>query len=187
MWDPEGKALTPVLNDTVTFVDALEAKFPPVEDRSIHVSLAEAVQFTADRPLFVMVYTLFVGVKGPPSAPADSRSDTGVTRTSASARVSASIASTMPAPESLSNPDASMSSAELNIIVRMPAEVVATPCSISRAAMAARCGADADVPKKGSKPGVAVDTPSAPVTSGLGRTAPPVDEKLPGVMGVPSA
>ena len=64
------------------------------------------------------------------------------------------------------------------MIVRMPPGVVATPCSISNAAIAAVCGAEADVPKNGLNPGVAVDTPSAPVTSGFGRTVPPVDEKF---------
>jgi hypothetical protein len=54
------------------------------------------------------------------------------------------------------------------------------------AAIAAACGAAADVPKNGLKPGVAVITPSAAAISGFWRTSPPVEEKSPGVMGVPS-
>jgi hypothetical protein len=55
------------------------------------------------------------------------------------------------------------------------------------AAIAAACGAAADVPKNGAKPGTPVLTPSAAVTSGFWRTMPPVELKSPGVNGVPSA
>src|ERR1017187_10545703 len=54
------------------------------------------------------------------------------------------------------------------------------------AAMAAACGAAQLVPKKGAKPGGVVVTPSAAVKSGFSSTLPPVELKLPGVMGVPS-
>ena len=45
--------------------------------------------------------------------------------------------------------------------------------------MAAACGAAADVPQNGEKPGVAVDTHAAAARSGFCRTSPPVDEKVP--------
>ncbi len=54
------------------------------------------------------------------------------------------------------------------------------------AAIAAACGADAEVPKNGSKPGTEVLTPSAAVMSGFCRTNPPVEVRLPGVISVPS-
>ena len=54
-------------------------------------------------------------------------------------------------------------------------------------AIAAAWGAAALVPEEGEKPLTEVVTPSAAVMSGLLRTAPPVDEKFPGVIGVPSA
>src|ERR1019366_7979118 len=57
----------------------------------------------------------------------------------------------------------------------------------SSAAMAAACGAAAEVPKKGVNAARSVDTPSAAAISGFCRTAPPEAEKLPGVIGVPSA
>ena len=53
------------------------------------------------------------------------------------------------------------------------------------AAIAAACGAAADVPKNGAKSGTLVVTPSAAVMSGLRRSSPPVDVKLPGVFAVP--
>jgi hypothetical protein len=55
-----------------------------------------------------------------------------------------------------------------------------------KAAIAAACGAAAEVPKKGLKPAVAVETPSAAVRSGFSRSWPPVERKLPGVMALPS-
>src|SRR5262249_48286648 len=47
--------------------------------------------------------------------------------------------------------------------------------------------AAAEVPKNGENPFTEPTVPSAAVTSGLDRTAPPVWVKLPGVIGVPSA
>jgi len=58
----------------------------------------------------------------------------------------------------------------------------------NRAAIAAACGAAADVPKNGLRcdvRGSVVETPFAPVRSGFITRRPPVDEKFPGVMGVP--
>src|SRR5262245_7439010 len=58
------------------------------------------------------------------------------------------------------------------------------------AATDAADGAAAEVPKNGFKPelaGKVVCTPSAPVMSGLLRTVPPVEEKFPGVIALPSA
>src|SRR5512135_1814795 len=54
----------------------------------------------------------------------------------------------------------------------------------NNAAIAAACGAAAEVPKKVLKPGAAQLTPSAAVRSGFCASAPPVDEKFPGVIGV---
>ena len=51
--------------------------------------------------------------------------------------------------------------------------------------MAAAWGAAADVPQNGEKPGVEVVTQSAAAKSGFCTTSPPVDEKFPGVIGVP--
>src|SRR5262249_57880162 len=45
---------------------------------------------------------------------------------------------------------------------------------LSNAAMAAACGAEAEVPKNGANPGTLVATPSAAVTSGFLRTWPPL-------------
>ena len=43
------------------------------------------------------------------------------------------------------------------------------------------------MPENVEKPGVEVETPSAAVRSGFCNTRPPVEEKFPGVIGVPSA
>ena len=97
---------------------------------------------------------------------------------------------TMPAPESRSTPVASISSADPVMAVRSASCVtLAGPpaASSTKAAIAAACGAAAEVPWKSEKPGVEVETPSAAVRSGLFSTFPPVDEKFPGVIGVPSA
>src|SRR5947207_11097174 len=60
------------------------------------------------------------------------------------------------------------------------------------AAIAAACGAAAEVPKKcpgtgGMNPTPEVIMPSAAVMSGFCLTSPPLDEKLPGVIGELSA
>ncbi len=101
----------------------------------------------------------------------------------------AARASTMPAPESRSSPGASMSSAVPVRTSRTSSLVRPEPAprSSSSAAIAAACGAAAEVPQKVEKPGLAVATQSAAVRSGLARSSPPVAEKSPGVMGVPSA
>src|SRR6266705_1327642 len=59
--------------------------------------------------------------------------------------------------------------------------------ALTRAAMAATCGAAADVPKNGRNPGVLALTPSAAVTSGFCRVVPPLvpNRRFPGVMAVP--
>src|SRR5262245_29978520 len=56
-------------------------------------------------------------------------------------------------------------------------------------AIAAACGAAADVPKNGSKgvPVRLVVTPSAAVTSGFCSTTPPLDDTFPGVSAAPDA
>src|SRR5437879_2439615 len=58
---------------------------------------------------------------------------------------------------------------------------------LTRAAIAAACGAAAEVPKNGENPGTAVETPSDAVMTGYCRTAPPVEVKFVGVIAVPSA
>ena len=96
----------------------------------------------------------------------------------------------MPAPESRSRPAASMSSAAPRIAVRRSSHSrCAGPPAASTisAAIAAACGAAAEVPLNGPNPGVAVDTPSAAAISGVSSTFPPVAEKSPGVTAVPSA
>ena len=97
---------------------------------------------------------------------------------------------TMPAPESRSTPSASMSRAAPVIPARSWASVrrAGPPAaSSSRAPIAAACGAAADVPQNCEKPGVAVDTHVAAARSGFCSTFPPLDEKSPGVVAVPSA
>src|SRR6185503_14214068 len=81
---------------------------------------------------------------------------------------------TIPAPESLSTPAASMSSAEEVSAVLTCAGVSDGFEDRSNPAMAAACGAAADVPKNGLKPGAAHDTPSAAAKSGFWRINPPV-------------
>jgi len=71
--------------------------------------------------------------------------------------------------------------------VRSCAAVIPGLADFSKAAMAAAWGAAAEVPQNGLNPGVEVITQSAAVMSGFWRTVPPVEEKLPGVMAVPSA
>jgi hypothetical protein len=93
----------------------------------------------------------------------------------------------MPNPESRSNPAASISIAVFASAFRVWAVVRLELLCSSKTAIAAACGAAADVPKNGLKPGVAVLTPSAAVTSGFCRIAPPLEEKFPAVIGVPSA
>jgi hypothetical protein len=60
---------------------------------------------------------------------------------------------------------------------------------LSNPAIAAACGAAAEVPKNrlGNPPTPVTETPSAAVMSGFWRRRPPVAEKSPGVIGVPSA
>jgi hypothetical protein len=109
--------------------------------------------------------------------------DTGAT----SAAWTAANASSRPAPESRSIPDASMSRAvDLNT-VRICAGPSNGLADFTKAAIAAACGAAADVPGNGLNPGLDVVTRSAAAMSGFWRRIPPVDEKFPGVMGLPSA
>ena len=93
----------------------------------------------------------------------------------------------IPEPESRSTPAASISSVVEVKTVRICAVVSEGLADFTRAAIAPACGAAAEVPQNGSKPGVEVCTQSAAVMSGFWRTAPPVDEKFPGVMAVPLA
>src|SRR5829696_2460284 len=60
---------------------------------------------------------------------------------------------------------------------------------LSRAAIAAACGAAAEVPRNEmpKPPAPVTDTPSAAVRSGFWRLMPPAARTLPGVNGVPSA
>jgi hypothetical protein len=70
------------------------------------------------------------------------------------------------------------------------ADVIVGASDFSSAAIAAACGAAADVPKNGFNPefdGNEVVTPSAAAMSGFCRNTPPVEETLPGVIVVPSA
>src|SRR4030095_1704512 len=97
------------------------------------------------------------------------------------------LAITIPNPVSRSQPAASMSIAVDVRIVLICAGVSAGLNDLMSAAIAPACGADADVPKKGLKPGAAHVTPSAAVMSGFCSSCPPVDEKLPGVIGLLSA
>src|SRR5438067_2405276 len=95
----------------------------------------------------------------------------------------------MPAPESRSTPGLSMSIALVSSAVRTCAVVNDGLADLIRAAIAAACGAAADVPKNGlgKLPTPVIDTPSAAVMSGLASTVPPVDERFPGVIGTPFA
>ena len=96
---------------------------------------------------------------------------------------------TMPAPESRSTPVASMSSAAPVMAVSSWACVrLLGPSAPSntRAPMAAAWGAAEEAPQKNEKPGVVVRTQVAAARSGFWSSFPPVEEKLPAVMGVPS-
>ena len=55
-----------------------------------------------------------------------------------------------------------------------------------KAPIAAAWGAAEDTPQKMENPGVAVRTQVAAVMSGFCNSSPPVEEKFPAVMGVPS-
>src|SRR4051812_23004853 len=96
---------------------------------------------------------------------------------------------TMPAPESGSGPAAPMSTAVAVNNVRICAAVNAGLADLSRPAIAAACGAAADVPKNddGNPPTPVTLTPSAAVMSGFCRSTPPVEERFPAVYGEPSA
>ena len=78
-----------------------------------------------------------------------------------------------------------MSIAVLVSAVRTCAGVSEGTPDLSSAAIAAACGAAAEVPKNGLKPGAAVDTPSAAVMTGCWRTTPPENVRLPGVSSAP--
>src|SRR2546425_10631880 len=82
-----------------------------------------------------------------------------------------------------------MSSAVLVRIDRIWAAVSDGFADFTSAAIAAACGAAADVPKNvvGNPPTPVTLTPSAAVMSGFWRTRPPFEEKLPAVYGVPFA
>src|ERR1044072_9494648 len=92
----------------------------------------------------------------------------------------------MPAPESRSTPAASMSMAVEISAVRICAGVKAGFADLTSAAIAPAWGAAAEVPKNGlgNPPTPVTDVPSAAVMSGFWRSTPPVDETLPGVIGV---
>src|SRR5438132_527494 len=100
---------------------------------------------------------------------------------------SAGPAMITPLPVTVSNPGAPRSIAEDTSAVRISAGVAVGLPDNSSAAIAAACGAAAEVPKNGWKPLTEVATPSAAVMSGLVRVAPPVEDTLPGVIAVPSA
>ena len=96
----------------------------------------------------------------------------------------------MPAPDAASTPGAMMSSALPVSAVRRAAGVrwVGPPAaSTINAPIAPAWGAAAEVPKNREKPGVEVETPSAATRSGFCSKRPPVDEKSPAVIAVPSA
>ena len=95
---------------------------------------------------------------------------------------------TMPMPESRSTPGASMSRAVAKSALLSCVCVKPGFADLMSAMIAAACGAAADVPKNcpGKSPAPVTNTPSAAVRSGFCNTAPPVDEKLPGVTAVPS-
>ena len=97
-------------------------------------------------------------------------------------------AMTMPTPESRSTPGASMSSAVANSALLSCVCVKPGFCDLISAMIAAACGGGRRVPKNwpGKSPAPVTNTPSAAVRSGFCNTAPPVDEKLPGVTAVPS-
>src|SRR6266853_5124675 len=80
-----------------------------------------------------------------------------------------------------------LSSAVLIRIWRICVFVKLGLAALTRAAMAATCGAAADVPKNGRNPGVLALTPSAAVTSGFRRVVPPLVpyRRFPGVIAVP--
>src|SRR5258708_31909093 len=87
---------------------------------------------------------------------------------------------TIPDPESRSQPAAMMSIAVLVRADRICDGLRLALYDLSSAAIAAACGAAAEVPAKGANPGTSVVTSSAAVISGFRRTAPPVAEHLPG-------
>src|SRR5207248_1578564 len=93
----------------------------------------------------------------------------------------------MPAPESRSVPGTSISIAVLVRATLICDCVKAGFADFSRAAMAAACGAAAEVPENrvGKPPAPDTATPSAAVMSGFCKTVPPVDERLPGVIADP--
>src|SRR5262245_14563401 len=133
----------------------------------------------------------------PPPGPMKVAPPAGVVVTAPSARTglgaasinsSAANASKIPNPESRSKPVASISMAVLVSARRILFGVNLGLADLSNAAMAAACGAEAEVPKNDPNPGTLVATPSAAVTSGFLRTSPPLllNNSLPGVMGEPS-
>ena len=79
-----------------------------------------------------------------------------------------------------------MSIAVLVSTVFICAGVKAGLAALINEAIAAACGAAADVPKNGlgNPPAPETDTPSAAVMSGFCKIVPPVDETSPGVIGV---
>src|SRR5712692_4192791 len=95
---------------------------------------------------------------------------------------------TIPMPESRSKPGPIISIAVVVSVVRICAGVREGFADLTSAATEAALGAAAEVPKNrlGNPPTPVTDTPSAPVISGLLRTVPPVEEKLPGLMAVES-
>ena len=107
--------------------------------------------------------------------------------TASRSRRNAARASTMPAPESRSTPGASMSRAVSARISPRSSGLSDGFFDSIKAATAAACAAEAEVPKKVSNPGVAVDTLSAAARSGFSRSVPPVEETSPGVIAVPAA
>src|SRR5436309_873697 len=105
------------------------------------------------------------------------------------AAIIVALATMIPAPESRSGPAVMMSMALLVRTDRIWVGVRLGLADSSSPAIAAACGAAADVPKKGepNPPTPVTLTPSAAVISGFCRSTPPVAVRLFGVYGVPSA
>ena len=111
-----------------------------------------------------------------------------LTASGESTDLTARLAITMPAPESRSPPAASISSADPRSAVLIWVLVNPVFADLMSPAMAAACGAAAEVPQNGSKPPTNECVQSAAVRSTLASVVPPLvpNKTFPGVIAAPA-
>src|SRR5215204_1378764 len=125
---------------------------PLVDETFSHADVFTSVQESELLPPLVREKTVLLGVNGPPAGPEEVKPCPGLIQSGSAAASNTSCAMRIPEPELRSGPGAPMSRPEaLKILRNVWAEIEGIE-ERNKAAMAAACGAAAEVPKKASKP-----------------------------------